>query len=69
MITNGRIDIYNPDTLTKHIINDLIDMGKRFDVIPGLEEEEYSEIPESIRSGGIGEDKQYKEQSVSGSRF
>lgn len=39
-----QLDVYNPDELTKHMINDLIDKGVRFDIIPGLSAEEYSPI-------------------------
>lgn len=48
-----KLNIYNPEKLTKHMINDLIDKGIRFDIIPGLEEEEYSEIDlkEAVDSG------------------
>lgn len=48
-----RIDIYNPDSLTKHMINELIDKGRRFDIIPGLEDEEYSSVSlkEADKSG------------------
>ena len=38
------LNIYNPDMLTKHMINSLIDKGVRFDVVPGLEPEEYSKL-------------------------
>lgn len=49
-----KLNIYNPEKLTKHMINDLIDKGIRFDIISGLEEEEYSEIDlkEAVDSGG-----------------
>lgn len=38
-----RIKIYNPDKLTKNMINDLIDKGVRFDIIADLDESDYSE--------------------------
>ena len=58
------IKVYNPDVLTKHIINELIDKGKRFDVIPGLEPEEYDNPMEDMKG-----EKEDGSKSIIGSVF
>lgn len=40
--------IYNPDKITKSMINKLIDKGQRFDIIYGLEENDYDNPMEEM---------------------
>lgn len=58
------LKVYDPEVLTKHLINELIDKGVRFDIIPGLEPEEYDDPMEEVKG-----DKEDGSKSIIGSIF